>query len=75
MIGDTVKALRRAREDAAALALKLAELQAGEVKKFKAAASEMRTHVDLLWSEVQVTSKLCTAISVLVICRERQILI
>lgn len=54
MIGDTVKALRRTREDAAALALKLAEVQTAEVKDFKAAASAMRSHVDLLRSEVKV---------------------
>jgi hypothetical protein len=54
MLGDTVKALRRTREDAAAVAVKLAELQAGEVKNLRAAASEIHTHVDLLRAEVQV---------------------
>jgi len=62
MVGDTVKALRRTREDAAALALKLTELQAAELKDFKAAASAMRTHVDLLRSEVKVTSQIVIAI-------------
>lgn len=54
MIGDTVEAVRRTREDAAALAFKLAELHAGDAKGLRATASLMRTHISCLHSVVQV---------------------
>jgi hypothetical protein len=54
MIGDTVEAVRRTQEDAAALAFKLAEIHAREAKMLRANASSIRNHVDALHLEVQV---------------------
>ncbi|KAL3701909.1 hypothetical protein R1sor_019931 [Riccia sorocarpa] len=52
MIGDTVDAVRKVREDAAELAFKLAELHAHDAKALRSAAAVMRHHVDSLHSEV-----------------------
>lgn len=63
VIGDTIRALQRTREDVVALTLKLVDIQEAEVKAFKAAALKMRIHVDLLHSEVKVNFQFLIMVS------------
>jgi len=62
MISGTVNTLWKTREEATTLALKLIEFQAVEVKNLKATTFAMCTHVNLLQSEVKVSSKLSKVI-------------